>query len=383
MLQQQAARWLTVRRIMVIGGAAVFGALLSLAYFLLLRGNYQASAVLKFEAGMAEYRRLLSVALSESGFRGWASQQENVSPELLTSFVRLVSDAGRIQGSIAPFYRVTRRDVRDIANPTKDDPTSTPLMGVQLQFVARSPEQAAALTKLAAHYLRDTALWDAANDYVRRYQREYPVRVQRLEAELLRKSFEVSQLNAKLDELRRLNARYPQSNRLAEQQVLSVGRESNHLFLAPLAQLVGTEAQLVDLRRTMTRLQRELEQARVAATFFDGALERIGSLKTGVTLLQELESLHGQVARSFKADQSEAVREILNEIAQSLTAMRISFVSQPPFLTADQVVVVRTISPFRAGTIGLVIGALSCIAALTAPMLIAWLRQTPPDARAG
>ena len=53
----------------LLGGAGF------LFYFLTVRGNYEASAVLKYETSVAGYRRLASVAFSPEGFSAWAAAE--------------------------------------------------------------------------------------------------------------------------------------------------------------------------------------------------------------------------------------------------------------------------------------------------------------------
>jgi hypothetical protein len=371
------------RQILTVLAAAIAGAVACVAYVYQVRGNYEATAIVKYETSMAGFRRLANVAFTQDGFAAWADSRGNADGAVVAELRRVLADPALTQQAITPFFRVTKRDLRDMPPTKEEELTLTQLLGVELQFRARRPEAAAGLVKLAGTYLRDVALWDQASEYVRFYLKRYTNDVNRLQNELLRRAFETAQLNTKVEELRRLSARYPESNRMGDRQLLPVnGEGKTNYYLPPLAQIVGAESELVELRRTVARLERELEQARVAAAFFERAIERVGQPVSGVGLLQDLVSLREKVAGEFKAAESDAVRELVNQIGLVLSEYRIVFVGQPLFVSGDQIVVNRILSPAKAGVIGAVVGALLALLALTGPYLLAWLRSDPLPAGA-
>lgn len=371
------------RQILTVLVAALAGAVTCVAYVFQVRGNYEATAIVKYETGMAGFRRLANVAFTQDGFAAWAESRGNVDGAIVAELRRVLADPALTQQAITPFFRVTKRDLRDMPPTKEEELTLTQLLGVELQFRARRPEAAAELVKLAGAYLRDVALWDQASEYVRFYLKRYTNDANRLQNELLRRAFETAQLNTKVEELRRLSARYPESNRMGDRQLLPVnGEGKTNYYLPPLAQIVGAESELVELRRTVVRLERELEQARVAVAFFERAIDRVGQPVSGVGLLQDLVSLREKVAAEFKAAESGAVREVVDQIGLVLSEYRIVFVGQPLFVSGDQIVVNRILSPAKAGVIGAVLGALLALLALTGPRWLAWLRSDPLPAGA-
>lgn len=389
-IQFDARRLSPAQRAIVTCSAAVFGALACIVYFFVVRGNYEASAVLKFETSMAEYRRLASVAFSEEAFAAWAALQKGSDAEAVETLRWVFASPSRTQQRISPYFRVTKRDLREVPDLErsfrelrnefgKDEELRTAqLLGIQLEFEGRAESAAVERLRLAARYLLDMALWNAASEYVRSNVRRSVVEVQRLQNELLKKTFETEQLNQKVAELKRLNARYPASNKIAERQLLSVaGEGKTNLFLSPLAQVVGAESELVELRRTVTRTERELEQAKVAVAFFERALERVSTLSSGLVLLQDLQTLRDQVAAEFRAHTSDAVREQINQIGTTLAEYRVVYIDQPPFLSGHQVATFRVMTFPKAAAIGALVGALIGLLVLFAPAALAWLRSEP------
>lgn len=370
-------------RAALTSAVALLGAISSLGYFQLWRGSYEASAVLKFEVGVIQFRRLWNIAISEAAFRRWQSEQQNIDLDAADTLAEILAGTSSAQRSIAPFFRVTKRDLRDVPTSATPDEQQAQLLGIRLVFVARTPERASAVVELAGEYLRDVALWDALAELVRGNQKTYTGRALQLEADLLRKTFAMQQLTDKLQELRSLSSRYPGANRLGEQQLTIVGGEKNHVFLSPLMQLVGTESQLVELRRDMATVQRELRQARVAQTFFSRALERMGSSVAGANLLRQLESVYTETAAEFNAERSDEVREIMKQIERFLFEYRITFVEQPPYLSGDRIAVSRPVGPGFATLIGALVGALIGIAVAMGPALLAWLRSDTETSKEG
>ena len=359
---------------------AVVGAAGLLTYFLLVHGNYEASAVMKYETSVAGYRRLANIAFSQEGFNAWIAMRKlGGDSAAVAELRRILGDSALTQHSIAPFFRVTKRDLRDMPPVKEEEQLMTQLLGVELKFNAMVASDASEILKLGATYLRDLALWDQASELVRSNLRTYATEVPRLESELLGGAFDAEQLRTRVTQLKKISAEYPESARLGDRQLLPVGDQlgRTNFFLSPLAQIVGAESELVDLRIKMESQQRELQQARVAAAFYQRAIELVGEPSSGLQLLTALESLRDKVASEFNASGSESTRQIISQISSPLSELRVVMVNQPLFLTGDQVGVARVISPVKATLLGAAIGALLVLLGFVAPRLFAWLRVDP------
>ena len=368
-----------LRRVALVAAGAIVGAAGLLGYFLLVHGNYEASAVMKYETSAAGYRRLANIAFSQEGFNAWiAMRKTGVDSAAAAELRRILGESALTQQSIAPFFRVTKRDLRDMPPMKEEEQLLTQLLGVELRFAAMAPAEASGVVKLGASYLRDLALWDQASELVRSNLRKYSVELPRLESELLRGRFESDQLRTRVAQLKKISAEYPESSKLGDRQLLPVGEDARtNFFLPPLVQIVGAESELIDLRVKMEGQQRELEQTRVAATYYQRAIELVGEPSSGLQLLIALEALRDKVAGEFNASGSESIRQIVNQISGPLSELRVVLVNQPLFLTGDQVAVARVISPLKAALLGAAIGALLVLLAFVAPRLFAWLRVDP------
>lgn len=389
-IQFDARRLSSMRRALLILGAAILGALSCIVYAFVFRGGYEASAVLKLDVNIAEYRRLSAVAFSEQAFGEWVSRQQGTDPTAASTLRWVFGNPARTQQRIGPYFRLTKRDLRDVPNwerelretvdekVTGQEGRSGQLLGIQLEFEGRDAAEAVAAVALAARYLRDMALWTTVGEYVRANVRRLRGEVQRLQNELLMKKFEAEQLGQKIADLRRLSARYPASNRIGERQLLSIaGEDKANLFLAPLAQIVGAESELLELRRTVARTERDLEQAKVAAAFHERALGILASASPGISVLEGLERLRDKVAAEFQAQTSGAVEQQINQIGATLAEYRLTYVDQPPFLSGRHIATFRVLTLPQAAAIGALLGALVGLVGLFAPAALAWLRSEP------
>lgn len=379
-----------VQRVMLVCGAAVLGSLAFIAYFFVGSGNYEASAVLKLDVSIAEFRRLSTVAFSEEAFGEWAARQPSPDPNAVAALRWVFASSSRTQQRVSPYFRVTRRDLRDVPNRERElrevveeavkgaQGGSGKLLGIQLEFEGRTAKDAVETVALVARYLRDVALWDATGEFVRTNALRSVGDVQRLQNELLLKKFDAEQLSQKVADLQRLSARYPASNRIGERQVMLLAGEGKaSLYLSPLAQIVGAESELLELRRTVAHAERELERAKVAAAFFERALGIVSSFSSGVAVLHELETLRDRVAAEFRAQASDAVNEQLNQIGATLAEYRVLYVEQPPFLSGHHIATFRVLTLPKAAAIGAVLGAVIGLAVLFVPAVMAWLRNNP------
>jgi hypothetical protein len=307
------------------------------AYVVLARGNHQAMALLRYEQPMASYRRVLPQLCIEQSFARWSSMQSAADAEAVRRLQRVFASPDTVQRFVSPFFRLTRRDVRDVVAATKQqEGEAFDLSGLELTAFADSPKTAAAMVALGAAFIRDVALRDALLSYSTRGRATAQESYRLIENEAIARRFEVRQLELKRAELQRVQRLYPDSAQFNQRQLLSTSGDGSR-FLPPLVQLVGVESELIDKQRELARLERAARQNKLLEDFYTSAVHALEQTPGGVGSLAALESLRQQQSAKQAVVDDDALKEVDNRIHIALSALRDSYVSGPVFISGDAI----------------------------------------------
>jgi hypothetical protein len=220
-----------------------------------------------FNAGMTipDYRRTRASIASPANFNAFAQRAgvtETIQRQVRT---RLETEKGFAE-LIAPIYSQTRGEIRDVGE-TKLDRGEPVVSALRVTFSAETPESAIAGAKAVAEYVQDTLLRDAIlNELIQKVAEDRSIKLS-AESESLERRFAIRQIEATIQDLKRVVQQYPSSTRLDGRQVVSV-QGGGDKYLSPIAQIVAAESRLSETRRELDQLARITRQADVALQFF-------------------------------------------------------------------------------------------------------------------
>ena len=142
-------------------------------------------------------------------------------------------------------------------------------------------------------------------------------------------------------------------------QLLSTGNDNqSSRYLSPMAQLVGIETEMADLKSQLTLLERDAAQNALRAEFYDRIEQRSREALTGQALLADFVKT-GQAVFTGKDLQDDKVREVYNQIALVADQMRTKHISEPRFVSGP------TLPDGRSGPSMTVLLLLLLVAAVT------------------
>lgn len=325
----------------MVVGAGVGAAL---GYGPLLR--YKSEGVLSMEIGTAEYKRFAELAVDGHTVQQYVGVVP--PPGLEPSQVeKLVRDMPRGEW-LMPVPKVSKVDAKQLpdillqieqereklllSKEGKEGKASV-YLGVQLSYSAPDPHQAAGVAGWLGAYFKDVATRETVRDQVSRWAADNRQFSDRALERKLKYEFDIEQAQNRVAALKKVMSSYPDVARRENQQVVDV-RKDNEKFMSPVAQLVGAESEMIDIREKLQRLDREMEQQAFAKALITDAQAALGQARSGSESVLKLADV---IVRFSKETNTEAQREKLSSLAADMSSISARFLSQAQFIAQPSV----------------------------------------------
>lgn len=323
---------------MIVLASAVIGVGVgaALGYGPLLR--YKSEGLLNMEMGTAEYKRFAELASDAGTVRQFASISLPAGTDT-QGVDQLVRDV--VKGDwLKPIPKLSKIDAKDLPDALlqlerdKDkDKTQYPYLGVRVSQGAAKSEDAAKGAAWLGVYFKDTATRETLRNLVDGWTAENRQFGDRAVERKLKLQFDIEQAETRSKALKKLVASYPDSARPETRQVIDV-RKDNEKFMSPLAQLVGSESEVIDIQEKIQKIDREIEQQVFAKAIVLEAQTALSQARSGSETVVKLSDM---VARFSKQIKTEAEREKLSSMAADVSQTSARFLSQAQFIAQPSV----------------------------------------------
>lgn len=344
------------RKLLLVLAAALAGMGVGavLGYGPLLR--FKSEGVLSVEMGTAEYKRFAELAGDASTVQRFLSVAppsglEGDALEALAAQVtrgewhKPVPKVSKADAKEVPDLLLQLEQERDKSTKERDkelererpqDRERKPphvYLGVRLTHAASDAQEAAKVATWLGTYFKDVATREAVRDQVFRWAAESRQFSDRALERKLRYQFEIEQAQNRAAALKKIVASYPDAARREGQQVVDV-RKDNEKFMSPMAQLVGAESEVIDIREKIQKLDREIEQQAFAKTLVEEAEAALNQARSGSESVQKLSGVIIDFSKKIK---TEAEREKLSSLAADVSQISARFLSQAQFVAQPSV----------------------------------------------
>jgi len=307
-----AALW--KRKKLIIFGTLVVTLLAAAASFIIPK-TYRSEAFYQIGNGdgvtIPLYKKSASQFSSPTRFQYYVSRNTSFTDQEKQEISKKFTEAKDIQKWISPIYAFSKEDSRQLAQVGKDQNNS--VLGLNLAFEARTPEQAAKMVSFFGEYVRDCLMYVTMFNYISGNAINARISLQENENALSAIRFSLEQEQKKMVDIQAILRKYPDAANIENRQLVSIQEGGAH-FLSPLTQLVGIESKVADLRREVDRLERDREKLLLVVEFFDLVnvfLNQDG--KQGEPLFQRLKAAETELFA--KKDLSrDTVREVFNNL---------------------------------------------------------------------
>lgn len=306
--------------------------------------HYKTEGVLSMEMGTAEYKRFAELAKDANTVRQFvdAFPPPDLGREGFDQLVRAVAKGEWHK----PVPKVSKADAKELPDillqleqereKAQDKERRTPVsvyLGLRLTHTAADPVEAANVATWLGGYFKDVATREAVRDQVLRWTAETRQFSDRALERKLKYEFDIEQAQTRATSLKKIVASYPESARREGQQVVDV-RKDNEKFMSPLAQLVGAESEIIEIREKVQKLNREIEQQAFAKAMVGDAEAAVNQARSGSESVLKLSAVITDFAKKVK---TEAEREKLLSLAADVSQITARFLSQAQFVAQPSV----------------------------------------------
>ena len=332
------------KKIIVVLVAALVGAGVGavLGYGPLL--HYKTEGVLSMEMGTAEYKRFTELANDAGTARQFiaVSPPPNLSSARLEGLVRAVT-RGDWHKPVPKVSKADAKELPDIVLQMEQEREKTQgkerkggvpvYLGLRLSNTASDPVEAAEVAIWLGNYFKDVATREAVRDQVSRWAADSQQLSDRALENQLKFEFDIEQAQSRATSLKKIVASYPETARRDSQQVVDV-RKDNEKFMSPMAQLVGAESEMIEIREKIKKLDRDVEQLTFVRVLVVDAEAALYQARGGAESVVKLSAVIADFSKKVK---TAAEREKLLSLAADLSQISARFLSQAQFVAKPSV----------------------------------------------
>jgi len=236
---------------------------------------------------LAEYRKAAAAYASQAAlheFLAAAGAQSPAAERLL-----LQSEQPGFWADVAtPVLPFSRRDAREYGE--LKDAASDSLVGIDLTTNARTPELAREMNGIMGSHFANALVRERIRAWILKNGGEAPAKQKALRAEVIDGQMKIAATASRIQDLKAILARYPESGKLDSRQVIAISEGSDR-FLSPLAQLVAAESSIAALKETIARREREARQFDLLERYFARADEKLKSAPLASEMIPVLAAL--------------------------------------------------------------------------------------------
>jgi hypothetical protein len=185
-----------------------------------------------------------------------------------------------------PVQRLSKQDTKEFAESAKGLEFND-IIGLRFTATSSSPEAAQRNVAIKVDYAIDATLRSALVESLRSLKASKSSQLDRANSEKLRNEYEISTLQNRLKEFKRIALAYPETSRAELRQILSADKGGER-FMPVTSQMAAFEAQIVDLKEQNTRADRDVKKYPLELQMLDLGLERAEKSASGKTLANEL-----------------------------------------------------------------------------------------------
>jgi hypothetical protein len=236
---------------------------------------------------LAEYRKAAAAYASQAAlheFLAAAGAQSPAAERLL-----LQSEQPGFWADVAtPVLPFSRRDAREYGE--LKDAASDSLVGIELKTNARTPELASEMNGIMGSHFANALIRERIRAWILKNSGEAPAKQKALRAEVVEGQMKIEATGSRIQDLKAILARYPESGKLDSRQVVAISEGSDR-FLSPLAQLVAAESSIAKQKETIARKEREARQFDLLERYFARADEKLKSAPLASEMIPVLAAL--------------------------------------------------------------------------------------------
>jgi hypothetical protein len=319
------------KKYFVVLAAAAAGAVIGAILYFGVGLNYRSIGVLTLESTLGEYKRFNDVLANKTAMAIFV-RQSKASEAAKNELLELALTADPLRTSLTPVFRFSKADVKELGEAPRENAGEKPVLGARLSITNRDPKVAQESVNVLGAYVQQELLSYQLNENINQRVQLLTSDVPRFENEVINERFTITQIDEKIQGLKRIAATYPQTKDVETRQVITVDRGSER-FLSPTTQLIAAEGEAMQSRQNLLKLERKLRQAALELGFLTKAQDVLRSGGTGSALAASLTSLANATLKEA-ASKEDYAKEVLNNTLMEIDSAKERFERQTRFISA-------------------------------------------------
>ncbi len=234
---------ITVFIFTAVGAAVSYGMMVS----------FKSRSIISFGSNISEFRILQEQVNSMHVFDRYIRDDKVL--EVGGAAVR--GDIVTAGNWIDPIYRLNKKDAKELIG-VKDSARLSDLVGYEISSSSSSPEAARENVKFLVNYVFDANLKIQIDNYI---SDTLGAKKLLLTAALLERdteAYNLSLLDNRLNDLKRLSVSYPTPTNTTDRQILSIEKNGERYMPLPM-QMIAVERERFDINEKLGRTQRQVE----------------------------------------------------------------------------------------------------------------------------
>ncbi len=274
--------------------------------------NYSSEGFLRAPHRFSEYNAHKAAFWDRETFRSYLEERKLLD-DPNGHYLLKALDERFVQAHLKPVQPLSKEDLRYIGD-AKATLETVGILGFSIAFADQTAANAQVRVQLLGDYVTDTMLSEDLQDVILTKAGESAAKKQQIDNQIIQKRLALEQAVSRLEAARSIASRYPQASRMEARQLLSTTNDKDaSRYLSPMAQLVGTETEIAELKSQLTLLERDAEQNALRSEFYERMKRTSHQVPTGKTLLAEFVGTARGVFQNRDLG-DDKTREVYNQI---------------------------------------------------------------------
>jgi LPS O-antigen subunit length determinant protein (WzzB/FepE family) len=276
---------------------------------MLLTDTLQDTYLAMMNISIPDYKKYTSQFSNPQSFLRFLKKKMGNS--VLGNFEESIRTGEDLLQWIEPEYAYSKSELKDLTQNTRD--IKNFVIGVKLFSEQSKPEQARAVVMVIGEFIKENILYCKLRDYIGIQLNKSKTSSKKYDNFIINDEFKLRQLKVKRSDIEELLKKYPEAKAMVNRELFTF-QLSGQRYLSPVAQVIGIESHVADVKENLAQNQRRKQLADLKLLFFLELKKHLKSEMFGDSLLSMCIKLLDTFfdKEDFPGD---VIREVRNELA--------------------------------------------------------------------
>jgi LPS O-antigen subunit length determinant protein (WzzB/FepE family) len=262
------------------------------------------------QLSVPEYKKYYSVFTNPEKFIKYVKHQKQLNYDDIESLEKSIIKSEDLSKKIKPVYAYSKADLKDLAQISKD--VKNYIIGINLSYEYSDPHKAKLYVGVITGFIKDSFMYGRIFDYIAENYNISNNDLKNYENSIIETNFSIEKTLNKRNNIKQILKKYPQSRSIEQRQLVST-EKGGYRYLSPIAQLVGIESTLADLKSNLEEHYRRKTISSLKYAFFKEAKKIMRGEKNGIKLFEKVYQLKDSFFKNLDLKNS-VNKEVYNKI---------------------------------------------------------------------